>query len=114
MPHPDDVASAAEEGLPDGTTRDLLDILCQLSREHRIDWEISDDCSGGPIGYIRKGIADEPIVVQMEAFADLISEGPMAEFETKSCIFPPSATPAEEEMNADDDEPPNLPFRPEG
>src|SRR3954454_8911684 len=41
LPHPDDVASAAAAGgRPNGTTRDLLDVLCRLSRDHRIDWEL--------------------------------------------------------------------------
>src|SRR6185437_16335941 len=47
-PHPDDKASASREGLPDGTARDMLDVLCRLSKDHGIDWEISHDHSGGP------------------------------------------------------------------
>src|SRR5947199_172826 len=38
-PHPDDAAASAGEGLPDGTVRDVLDVLCRLSRDHAIDWE---------------------------------------------------------------------------
>ena len=49
MPHPDDVTAAALEGLPDGTTRDLLDILCQLSQQHGIDWALSHDHDPGLI-----------------------------------------------------------------
>jgi hypothetical protein len=71
QPHPDDAAAAAREGLPDGTTRDLLDILCRLSREHGVDWEISHDYSNGPVGTIRDGIADGDVLSQLEAFADL-------------------------------------------
>ncbi|MDZ7615661.1 MAG: hypothetical protein U1E05_01575, partial [Patescibacteria group bacterium] len=33
QPDPDDAAAAAREGLPDGTTVDMLDVLCQLSRD---------------------------------------------------------------------------------
>lgn len=70
-PHPDDVASAAREGLPDGTARDMLDLLCRLSRDHGIDWEISHDHSDGPIGVIRDGECDGDVLGQVEAFADL-------------------------------------------
>jgi hypothetical protein len=71
MPHPDDAASAVQSGLPDGTTRDMLDILCRLSRDHAVDCEISHDDSGGPVGYIRSGICDEEVLAQIEAFADV-------------------------------------------
>lgn len=70
-PHPDDVASAASEGLPDGTARDLLDVLCLLSREYGIDWEISHDYNDGPIGYIQAGECDADVQTQVEAFADV-------------------------------------------
>lgn len=71
QPHPDDVAAAAREDLPNGTTLDMLDILCQLSRDHGIDWEISHDHSGGPIGYVRDGVCDGEVLSQIEAFAEL-------------------------------------------
>ena len=74
MPHPDDVASAKAEGLPDGTLNDLLDILCQLSRQFAIDWEISHDHSDGPLGYIRGGHVDEEVRIQCEAFNDLAAD----------------------------------------
>jgi hypothetical protein len=70
-PHPHDVASANGEGLPDGTARDLLDVLCHLSREHGIAWEISHDHSGGPVGLIRDGQCDGDVLSRLEAFADL-------------------------------------------
>lgn len=70
-PHPDDVASAKNEGLPDGTLRDLLDILCQLSRDHGIDWEVHHDHSDGPIGLIQAGECEGDVVAQVEAFADV-------------------------------------------
>lgn len=70
-PAPADAAAAAGEGLPDGTARDLLGVLCQLSRDQGIDWEISHDHSGGPIGLIRAGVCDEEAATHLEAFADL-------------------------------------------
>ncbi len=64
--HPDDAASAAGEGLAQRRTRDLLDVLCQLSRDHRVDWEISHDFSDGPVGSIRSGVADVEVVAEIE------------------------------------------------
>lgn len=71
FPHPDDASSAQAEGLPDGTLRDVLDILCELSARFDIDWEISHDYSHGPVGYIRGGVCDEDVREQCEAFAEL-------------------------------------------
>jgi hypothetical protein len=81
FPHPDDAASAASTGLPDGTLRDLLDILCQLSRDHGIDWEISHDHSDGTIGLIRDGICDPEVLTQVEILADLCGNLPDFEME---------------------------------
>jgi hypothetical protein len=121
---PSDAASAAEEGLPDGTTRDVLDILCQLSREHDIDWEIGDDYRR-PIGYIRKGVADAKVAEMMEVLAGLrdIFEGPEHTLDEDAgghFLRPaPGDTEdvtAEEGAGDDEDEdgPPILPFRPKG
>jgi hypothetical protein len=71
MPHPDDAASAASEGLPDGTLRDLVEILCKLSIEYGVEWEISHDDAPGPIGFIRGGVADEQMLEIIESLADL-------------------------------------------
>jgi hypothetical protein len=71
QPHPDDVAAAAREGLPDGTIRDTLDVLCRLSSDAGIDWEISHDYSDGPVGFVRGGVCDDDVLAQVEAFADL-------------------------------------------
>ena len=70
-PHPDDVASAASKGLPDGTARDMLDILCRLSRDHGVDWEICHDHSDGPVGSINAGECDDVVFERVEVFADL-------------------------------------------
>ena len=71
MPHPDDVAAAEEEGLPDGTVNDLLDILCELSRQFDVDWEISHEFSDGPVGFIRSGNVDDEVRMQCQAINDL-------------------------------------------
>ena len=43
QPDLDDAASAALEALPDGTSRDMLDVLCQISRDHEFNWLLSHD-----------------------------------------------------------------------
>lgn len=81
-PHPDDVAAAAREGLPDGTTRDMLDVLCRLSREHTVDWALSHDHDPA-IGFIHAGVCDDQALAQIEAFAtlgDLLGELGLDEF----------------------------------
>jgi hypothetical protein len=80
LPHPTDAESAERSRLPDGTPRDMLDVLSQLSRDHAVDWEISHDHSGGPIGYIRGGECDEDVLTQIEVFAD-VADGLSEEME---------------------------------
>jgi hypothetical protein len=120
QPDPDDAASAAREGLPDGSTRDLLDILCALSGEHRVDWEISHDHSDGPVGYIRDGMCDDRVTSQVGALGDLgdiLHEMMAPELEGDD---PPRAgldcfrNEAEVDVDDDDDEPDILPFTPKG
>jgi len=69
IPSSDDAKSAASSGLPDGTPRDLLEILSRLSREHGVDWEVSHDF--GAAGFIRAGVPDPELLDQIDAFADL-------------------------------------------
>ncbi len=70
-PHPDDAPSAASEGLPDGALSDLLEILCELSRQFDVDWEISHDYTDGPVGFIRRGVVDDEVRTQCDAFSEL-------------------------------------------
>ena len=72
-PHPDDIADAARQGLTDGTIRDVIDILCRLSRDHGVDWEIDHDYSDGPIGYIRAGVCDDEVLMQIETISDIVN-----------------------------------------
>lgn len=71
MPDPDDVESAESEGLPDGTLNDLLDILCRISRQFAVDWEISHDDLDGPLGYIRGGACEEAVYARCKAISEL-------------------------------------------
>lgn len=68
-PHPDDKACAAASALPDGGPLDVISILCRLSRDHRIDWQVMHDF--GPLGFIRNGVADAGLTEQVEALAGL-------------------------------------------
>ncbi len=70
LPHPDDVTSAALEGLPDGTCRDMVDVLCVLSRDHGVGWTLGHD-HDPDIGSIRGGVCDPGVVDQIEALAEL-------------------------------------------
>ena len=112
QPHPDDVASAASEGLPDGTVHDLLDALCQLSQEHNVDWEFSHDADPGPIGFIHNGVADDGLIGQLNALAglcDALAEI-MHEFDRDPDGFGLMDDSFEEpdDRNDDDDPPPTI------
>jgi hypothetical protein len=120
QPHPDDVAAAALEALPDGTVRDLLEILCELSRDHDVDWEFSHDHDPRPIGFIRGGICEDKLLEQVEAFGDLADmlQDVMGEGDTGLGRFPFSSTGPDEadpdDRDNDDDGPSILPLWPKG
>jgi hypothetical protein len=71
QPHPDDVAAAKIEDGPDGTIADVVQILCDVSQAEGIDWELRHDHSDGPIGFIRNGIADAHVLIEIESIADV-------------------------------------------
>ncbi|WP_186767524.1 hypothetical protein [Blastopirellula retiformator] len=70
-PHPDDVAAFEKVDRPDGTMLDALEVLCELSRRHEVDWEFSHDHDDGPVGYIVSGECDENLLAQIEALDQL-------------------------------------------
>jgi hypothetical protein len=106
LPNPDDAASAAREALPDGTALDMLEVLCRLSRDHGVDWEVRHDDAPEPVGYIRGGVCEPELRERVEALADLgdilsdLEAGDEAE---------PGGRGAEDE---DDGGPQILPFQP--
>ena len=118
QPHPDDVAAAARESLPDGTVHDLIEILCKLSSDYAVEWEISHDHSPGPIGFIRKGLCGPRLREQLEALGDVggILRDLMGEFEGQPGGLPsPDSASSERDIvdEGDDDAGPSvLPFRP--
>ena len=112
QPDPGDVAAAAAESLPDGTVRDLIEILCKLSSDHGVDWEFSHDHDPGPIGFIRGGVCEQRLREQLEAFGDLggILRELMDDYGGQS-----GTSERDPDDEADDDAGPSiLPFRPKG
>ncbi|WP_202594947.1 hypothetical protein [Blastopirellula marina] len=72
-PHPKEVASFNQQELPDGTMHDALEVLCELSREHGVNWEFSHDHDEGPIGFIVAGKCDDNLLAQIEALDELVT-----------------------------------------
>jgi hypothetical protein len=70
-PHPDDIDSAKAEKLPDGTLRDAIEILCELSRRFKVDWQFGHDHDPGPIGFIRNGEADRRLLIQIDGIEEM-------------------------------------------
>jgi hypothetical protein len=65
------------EGLCDGTVMTLAEVLCVLSREHGIDWDIGHDYEPDPIGRISNGVANNDLMEQLEtlgSIGDLLDE----------------------------------------
>ncbi|MCE9545747.1 MAG: ankyrin repeat domain-containing protein [Planctomycetia bacterium] len=69
-PHAEEIKSADATGLPDGTIRDAVDVLCQISRIHGVDWEITHQEGGDWIGHIRAGDAEKELLDRVSAFAE--------------------------------------------
>jgi hypothetical protein len=65
-------AHAADmEGIPDGTVLALAEVLCLLSRDHGVDWDIAHDYEPDPIGRICDGVADVDLIEQLETLGSL-------------------------------------------
>ena len=66
-----DTESAHKSGVPDGTVMTLAEVLCQLSRDHEVDWEIGHDYEAEPIGRICSGVADKDLAEQLETLGSV-------------------------------------------
>lgn len=111
QPDPEDAAAAAAEGLPDGTVRDMVDVLCKLSADFDVDWELSHDHDPGPIGLIRSGVCEPRLREQLKTLGSLggILREMTGDIDTdEGSGSPPSET------DDDDPGPSILPFRPKG
>lgn len=117
QPSPDDAAAAAEEGLPDGTVHDMIDVLCKLSADFAVDWELSHDHDPA-IGCIRDGECEPQLRQQVAALGDLggILREMTDDFEGPGRAPWPPRRNAKRASNDEDDDPgPSLlPFRPKG
>jgi hypothetical protein len=71
---PDDADDARRDGAPDGTMSDLMNILCELSRQFDIEWEVEHDYSEGVLGSIRYGVADDAVREFVEGY-DIFLDG---------------------------------------
>jgi len=63
MTNPDDGQQSTGIG-------NMVEVLCQLSRDYHIDWELSHDHDPA-IGFIRGGVCDESVAEKVQAIADL-------------------------------------------
>jgi hypothetical protein len=111
-PHPDDVAEAESEGLPDGTIMDALDVLCELSHEFGVDWEFCHDHDPGPIGFIRDGEADDRLQDEIESIC-IMAETFARQSEAAAPLnLRPFRRPLSQDDEDDDDGPKILKFSP--
>lgn len=71
FPAESEVHAPDPSGVPDGTVLTLAEVLCVLSREHGVDWDIAHDYEPDPIGRISGGVADIELIEQLETLGSL-------------------------------------------
>jgi hypothetical protein len=71
FPAESDPGAPHADGLPDGTIVTLAELLCVLSREHGVNWDVGHDYEPEPIGRICDGIADPELIEQLETFGSM-------------------------------------------
>lgn len=108
QPDPEEAAEAAQSPLPDGTVRDMLDVLCELSRIHGVDWELSHDYDPAPAGYIRNGVADDSLTGIIDAFASLPGFLEEAMMEMEGLVDERAGGSARKKPPDDDDAAPRI------
>ena len=65
------------------TIHDLIDTLCQISRDHQVNWEVGHDGHEGPAGYIRSGLAEDKLVTEIDRLSAEIEEVRKLRFERR-------------------------------
>ncbi|MEX2112660.1 MAG: hypothetical protein WD845_05705 [Pirellulales bacterium] len=101
QPHPDDRAAATASGLPDGNVRNLFEALCEISRVHLVDWEVSHEFSSEPLGFILGGVIDDDLILAADGFEE--ASAYLAEdFESDFSAFDASFDPDEQFDDEDD------------
>ncbi|TWU51831.1 hypothetical protein [Rubripirellula reticaptiva] len=55
-----------KEDVPVGTVIVIAELLCELSRRHRVGWELADADSGQSIGEIRSGTIESRLITQLQ------------------------------------------------
>ena len=72
----------------------LIDVLCELSRCHEVDWEIEHDYEPEVVGCIREGIADIELIEELETIqtiGEMLGDFDEHELETDHMIEVPDA-----------------------
>jgi hypothetical protein len=108
-PHGEDLASAEAEGLPIAYTRHLFMVLCELSRDHLVDWRVSME--EATLGYVRGGRCDDTLSSAIEGFAAMEEgiRGFNDDIDSDQALADPFNG---DDRDDDDDEPRILKFRP--
>ncbi|MGB7326415.1 MAG: hypothetical protein WBD31_16195, partial [Rubripirellula sp.] len=67
--------------VPFGNVIVIADLLCELSRRHRVGWELSDAESGRSIGEIRSGTIDSQLTAKLQQIhsADQMLDKPLGD-----------------------------------
>lgn len=109
-----DAHAVHTKGVPDGTVLALAEVLCVLSRDHGVDWDIGHDYEPEPIGCICNGVADSELIEQLETFGsigdlldDMLEDDDESEWETPGFGLVDDASSDED---LDDEEPRVLKF----
>ena len=73
----DDVLENHFSSLPPAVLITIIEVLCQLSANHDVDWVIGHDYEVGPVGRICDGIAEVNLIEEIEtldSLGDLIDD----------------------------------------
>lgn len=63
--------SAGSEEVDDGPLLDLLNVLCELSKKFKLDWELTLEDDDQPLGVISHGIAESELLTAIQSITGL-------------------------------------------